>query len=1263
MKNFSDRLRAVAALALTGAVLGAQAQTPLVPSDPYNYTRTTSYTYFDSTAGTKYGSLASETIEPDAPGACVTTAYDYDAQGNRTSATTANCAGASGRALFASRANTSSFAGTATQVISVGGANVAVGLPDGLLATSARNALNHAEARTYDPRFGEALTVKDANDLQTEWQLDDFGRKVVEKRPDGTRMVTWYCVVGAGLDTSSNSVVGGVPCPVPASGEAPGDAATFVHTEQRDAGAGLGAKMAPFARVYFDRLGREIRRVTESFDGAQQPAGRRGALVVTDVVYNAYGAKELETQPYFLASGSTTTAGSNDRGVTRTEYDVLGRVVRSYVVDARGSYTSVSFGAFGSQRASLQSVSYAGLTSTTTNDGGFTRKEEKNPWGEVVRVTDATGGQLVRQFDAFGNLAATKDPLQNVVALAYDLRGRKVQMNDPDAGLIDYCYDALGQLKAQQNALMRGTGPTGQCPTAGWAGTTATAVAGWATFAYDPLGRTTHRIDPEYQSNWYFDTYAGGVACNAGKGRLCESRTSHGVTRKIVYDSVGRLINQRTDITSGPSFASSVSYHATSGKLASKTYPTGVQVAYAYSALGFVEKLSLVPSITLTPLPTTAGGAAGSPVNLPAGKLLWQASASDAQGKIERQDFGNGLAGRVSHDPATGRIAGVTAGLGSGTAVLNHEYDWDSLGNLTARRDQNGDGSTGAVSETYAYTDGLNRLTNYSVAAANIPGALRTVTLDYNVLGMLLRKSDVGTYSYPAQGAGSVRPHAVRSIAGAANVSYDYDVNGNLKSATSGKYRSLTYNSFNLPDSNSGAQGPAGTPKYTWGYDEEHARFKEVHADAAGTRTTWYLHPDNAGGLAFESETAPEGKLSQRHYLSVGGDTVGVLVTTAALPTLAAGQTAPAVLGSTPAVKLEFWHEDHLGSLSATSDHLGIPTARYAYDPFGKRRQVDGNYDAAGNLVVDWSPAVNRGTDRGFTGHEHLDDIGLVHMNGRLYDAAIGRFMSADPHVTKPDVLQNYDRYSYVLNNPLNATDPTGFDSDPLLEDTQESVAWATKWHNGASNGGQIDQRAVTASTQFLSASVSVTEGQVQVQSGSAALYGGELDYGNGVVVAGGAFGKDLEGGIPISPRVDLPARFLRDATRRGVPEVPAEAIGSAAKPTVGALPKPATGRGTVPPSERDPKRVWTKEENAKQLKLQGGQCANCGKPTAMDNSAGHHKKRHADGGKTNPENHAVVCDPCHRDLHKRTPAKAGAPKPTPPPPPPDPGPQSERPL
>jgi len=84
-------------------------------------------------------------------------------------------------------------------------------------------------------------------------------------------------------------------------------------------------------------------------------------------------------------------------------------------------------------------------------------------------------------------------------------------------------------------------------------------------------------------------------------------------------------------------------------------------------------------------------------------------------------------------------------------------------------------------------------------------------------------------------------------------------------------------------------------------------------------------------------------------------------------------------------------------------------------------------YDLNGTLVIDYSAAVNHGADRGFTGHEHLDELGLIHMNGRIYDPLLGLFVQADPLIQAPGDLQSFNRYSYVMNNPLAATDPSGY--------------------------------------------------------------------------------------------------------------------------------------------------------------------------------------------------------------------------------------------
>ncbi|MGC3977363.1 MAG: RHS repeat-associated core domain-containing protein [Paludibacteraceae bacterium] len=65
-------------------------------------------------------------------------------------------------------------------------------------------------------------------------------------------------------------------------------------------------------------------------------------------------------------------------------------------------------------------------------------------------------------------------------------------------------------------------------------------------------------------------------------------------------------------------------------------------------------------------------------------------------------------------------------------------------------------------------------------------------------------------------------------------------------------------------------------------------------------------------------------------------------------------------------------------------------------------------------------------TDRGYAFHEHLTEFGLINMNGRVYDPVLARFLSPDPYVQAPDYTQNFNRYSYCLNNPFKYVDPSG---------------------------------------------------------------------------------------------------------------------------------------------------------------------------------------------------------------------------------------------
>ena len=127
---------------------------------------------------------------------------------------------------------------------------------------------------------------------------------------------------------------------------------------------------------------------------------------------------------------------------------------------------------------------------------------------------------------------------------------------------------------------------------------------------------------------------------------------------------------------------------------------------------------------------------------------------------------------------------------------------------------------------------------------------------------------------------------------------------------------------------------------------------------------------------------------------------------------------------------------DHLGSIVAEFNRQRNTFEYFGYTAWGRRYRYD---SAAGdkfffdeNLpharALFHSPAtILDYFQRGFTGHEHLDLFGLINMNGRLYDPIIARFLSPDPFVQAPMFSQNFNRFSYVWNNPLRFIDPSGY--------------------------------------------------------------------------------------------------------------------------------------------------------------------------------------------------------------------------------------------
>lgn len=916
------------------------------------------------------GLLVKEVVEPDRPQDCLSTSYGYDAYGNKQSVSTSACAGASGDTLASAAEARTSETVFAAQTVVIGG--VSYSSPAGAFATRSTNALGQSETKEYDPRFGAITKLVGPNGGTTTWAYDGFGRKTEERRADGTftRWEYQFCGVaqsdGGAAPCAPNSTLGGHP---------------VVWYAMEATYASNGGLLSPKKFQIHDMLERVVRVQTQDF---------HGQTVVQDTHYNNLGQVLQKSNLYRLNGGSPAW--------TRFQYDAIGRPVREEAPDpdASGGVAVTSF-------------AYNGLTTTVTNAAGQTKTTVKDAAGNTAKVVDHLGGTISYTYDALGQLTET-NAAGSITKIGYTQRGKKAWMEDPAMGRWDYVYNAFGELVRQTDSFN---------------------VTG---MGYDKLGRMIWRGESDLTSNWYYDRKADGSSCGAGIGKLCEARADNGYQRVHTYDAIGRLIATGTKLDSSTGLATMrQDYDPVTGRVTSKTWPTGYRAAYSYSDSGYLSKV-------------VGGGVSGHSQT-----VSFEVLAMNPQGVVTQYRQGNNITTVKAVDEGTGKLRSTQATLEGQPAgnVFSHGYSYDSLGNLKTRSDAN----TG-VSESFQY-DALNRLSMYTALGGGLPGT-QNIQVLYDAAGNIKYKSDVGYYYYD-----SARPNRLTNITleqssgwtangavtiantGTRRLTYAFDDyrggarvvngisvgNGNLwytvsQDDTTGRHtvRWENYTGFNMPKeilfgnltNSSDPTATVADRTLSFVYGPEHQRVRQdvkltsnapSHMEAG---TTWYYNGADSQDLSYEKEAKANGTVEHRHYVTAAGVTFALYV------------AREGALNGKSATSISYFHHDHLGSIAAVSNEAGAVVERMAFDPWGKRRFPSGTTDKLDAIF-------GVSTDRGYTMHEHLDEMGIIHMNGRIFDPLIGRFMSADPYIQNAGNLQSYNRYAYVMNNPLAFTDPSGY--------------------------------------------------------------------------------------------------------------------------------------------------------------------------------------------------------------------------------------------
>jgi len=330
-----------------------------------------------------------------------------------------------------------------------------------------------------------------------------------------------------------------------------------------------------------------------------------------------------------------------------------------------------------------------------------------------------------------------------------------------------------------------------------------------------------------------------------------------------------------------------------------------------------------------------------------------------------------------------------------------HHWIWSGNAYLDEYREFDASGLDWSPTQYLAYDyDALDRLTGVAPYTAAWQGY--TATYGYNAIGNISGWDD-WSYGYASQ------PHAVTSVAippYPAVKSFGYDANGNLVTRT------------------------IGSDTYILSYDAEN-RLRQVKKDGAGVASFGY---DGDGRMV----TATVG-VTTTYYVGNYFELVNGITHTYYYH---AGNRIAMREGNT----LYWLLTDHLGSTSMVVAATSALTGELQYRAYGETRDGWGITDT---------------TKYHFTGQREESAIGLYFYNARWYDAALGRFVQGDSIVPQPGNPQALNRYSYVLNNPLKYSDPSGHANDPNAQGGI-GAGWDPEWvgrfkkaHGGAYPGWQ----------------------------------------------------------------------------------------------------------------------------------------------------------------------------------------------------------------
>ncbi|WP_419768876.1 RHS repeat-associated core domain-containing protein [Arcobacter sp.] len=912
------------------------------------------------------------------------------------------------------------------------------------------NPLNQTEQREYDIN-NRVVKVTGPNGLSTSFAYDGMGRKILETRADGTT-TTWTHSWDESFPNSMYKVV------ETSTGTTP-------------------------VETYFDTLNRKLRVTKIGFDGSkiyqdayynalgqvEKTSNPYYAYDLPDYTYNEYDDLGRQTKltrtsatgevvsNYYEYDGLNVTI-TNAKGQKKTTIsNIIGK--KTKIIEGDGTFIEYKYDAFGNLKETRDSKNniiqlkydiYGNKIYMDDPDMGIWHYAY-NSLGELVSQTDAKGQTTTMEYDHLGRMVKRIEP-EGETSWIYDIAAHgigKLAIEKTDFYKKEYFYDKYTRVieskeyadnklfstkftyttdgKLDKTIRPDGFETKNEYNTQGYLSAVKSPIKGDREFSYEEiknliktnLNNKQNAFDKIMQLNTQVELYRAKSLQSFALAKEYESKNTAikdqlEQTAKLLASTAVELQNMATKTeTNYNIYDKNLNYYLNKLKQyddenlykwlmdtfqSSTTTLIDQSLQKLDDAKAILDSISDEDSLNIykdissayinqskriitqakndielyknykdkyATLTTGVNKAYQGMFEDDAYKYYYKILNVDVFGRITKDIVGNGLVTLRDYNKSSGQLNSIQTGYDGKNDVRDMKYTYDVLDNVVSKDDYKQN-----ISQNFTY-DNLDRVTS----ASNLQnGVYQNILYEYDNIGNITKKSDVGDYTY-------TKAHQVTN---AGSHKYTYDANGNVVKKDN---ITITFSSYNKPimledDKN----------KTQFFYAPNRARYKKV----LNGNSTYYV------GKLYEQENT-QGIIKYKNFIYANNQLIALHIEE---------DDGKMILPQN-----RYMHKDALGSIDTITNESGQVIKRMTYKPFGQQ--------VAQEWINEASKAVV--TKRGFTGHEHITEFNLIHMNGRVYDPVTGRFLSADPTIQAPYDTQSYNRYTYVKNNPLKYTDPSGY--------------------------------------------------------------------------------------------------------------------------------------------------------------------------------------------------------------------------------------------